>query len=218
MPTPNAPTAENALRTGQGRRRQNVGPRRHGTGMTANLLVLYRRAADLAVEIIERVRPDQLGDPTPCTEWSVRQVINHVVTGNLFFIHLATGSPPPARGIDHLGDDPVVTFGDSVRVVSAAFEADGFLERVVRGPFGEASGSMLIDMRRNELTVHGWDVARATGQSTDLDREVVAACQASYAAALRLKNRDAGLFGVEQPAPPGATDADRLAAFLGRAV
>lgn len=186
--------------------------------MTVNLLVLYRRAADVAVEIVERVRPDQLGDPTPCTEWSVRELINHVVSGNLFFIHLATGSPPPARGIDHLGDDPVAAFRDSVRAVSAAFEADGFLERVVQAPFGEASGSMLIHMRRNELTVHGWDVAKATGQSTDLDREVVAACHASYTASLRLKNRDGTPFGVEQPTPPGATDADRLAAFLGRTV
>jgi uncharacterized protein (TIGR03086 family) len=186
--------------------------------MTENLLALYRRAADLAEGIVGRVRRDQLGDPTPCTEWSVRELINHVVTGNLFFVHLATGSPAPGRGRDHLGDDPVAAFRDAVRAVSAAFEADGFLERVVHAPFGEASGSTLIDMRRNELTVHGWDVAKATGQSTDLDREVVAACLASYTASPRLKNREGGPFGVEQHAPPDATDADRLAAFLGRTV
>jgi uncharacterized protein (TIGR03086 family) len=186
--------------------------------MTANVLVLYRRAADLAVEIVERVGHDQLGDPTPCTEWSLRELINHVVTGNLFFIHLATGSPPPARGVDHLGDDPAAAFRDSVCAVSAAFEADGFLERVVHAPFGEVSGRMLVDMRRNELTVHGWDIAKASGQSTDLDREVVAACQASYVASPHLKIRDKAPFAVEQPAPPGATDADRLAAFLGRTV
>jgi uncharacterized protein (TIGR03086 family) len=186
--------------------------------MTENLLALYRRAADLAEGIVGRVRRDQLGDPTPCTEWSVRALINHVVTGNLFFVHLATGSPPPGRGSDHLGDDPVAAFRDSVRAVSAAFEADGFLDRVMHAPFGEASGRMLIDMRRNELTVHGWDVAKATGQSTDLDRELVAACLASYAASPRLKNREGGPFGVEQHAPPDATDADRLAAFLGRTV
>jgi Mycothiol maleylpyruvate isomerase N-terminal domain len=62
--------------------------------MTENLLAVYRRAADLAVGIVERVHPDQLGDATPCTEWNVRMLINHVVIGNLFFVHLATGSPP----------------------------------------------------------------------------------------------------------------------------
>jgi uncharacterized protein (TIGR03086 family) len=73
-------------------------------------------------------------------------------------------------------------------------------------------------MRRNELTVHAWDLARATGQSTDFDREVIAACLASYAASPALKDRASAPFDVEQPAPPGATDADRLAAFLGRTV
>lgn len=186
--------------------------------MTENLLPLYRRAADQAVGIVERVRPNQLGDPTPCAEWSVRIVLDHVVAGNLFFVHLATGSPPPGLGIDHLGNDPVAAFRDSVRAVTSAFDADGFLGRVVHAPFGEATGSALIEMRRNELTVHGWDVAKATGQSTDLDRELVAACLVSYTASLRHRNRDETPFGVEQPAPPGANDADRLAAFLGRTV
>ncbi len=186
--------------------------------MTEDPLALYRRAAHLAAGIVERVRPDQLADPTPCTDWNVRVLINHVVTGNLFFVHLANGSPPPGRGVDHLGDDPVTAFRDSVRAVSAAFEANGFLERVVHAPFGEASGRMLVEMRRNELTVHAWDVARATGQSTDLDRDVVAACLASYTASPLLKNREGRPFGVEQPAPRDATDADRLAAFLGRTV
>ena len=186
--------------------------------MTENPLPVYSRAADLAVAIVERVRRDQFDDPTPCSEWSVRDVINHVVTGNLFFAHLATGSPPPDRGVDHLGDDPATAFRDSVRAVSEPFEADGFLDRVVPAPFGDTFGSTLVDMRRNELTVHAWDVAKATGQSTDLDPEVVVACTASYTALLGERNRDATPFHDEQPTPPGATDADRLAAFLGRTV
>jgi hypothetical protein len=62
--------------------------------------------------------------------------------------------------------------------VTAAFEADGFLDRVLTAPFGQASGRRLVDMRRNELTVHAWDLAKATGQSTDFDEEVIAACAA----------------------------------------
>jgi uncharacterized protein (TIGR03086 family) len=186
--------------------------------MTENLLVVYRRAADLAVGIVERVRPDQLADATPCTEWNVRMLMNHVVSGNLFFVHLATGSTPPGRGVDHLGDDPLTVFCDSVHAVSAAFEADGFLDRVVTAPFGEVPGSQLVDMRRNELTVHGWDLAKATGQSTDFDPQVIGVCLASYTASPWLKDRAGAPFDVEQPAPAGATDADRLAAFLGRKV
>jgi uncharacterized protein (TIGR03086 family) len=186
--------------------------------MTENTLALYHRAADLAVRIVDGVGADQLGDPTPCSEWNVRMVMNHVVSGNLFFVHLATGSPPPDRGADHLGEHPMTVFRDSVRAVSTAFDADGFLDRAIAAPFGEAPGHRLVDMRRNELTVHAWDLARATGQSTDFDRELIAACLASYAASPALNDRASAPFNVEQPAPPGATDADRLAAFLGRTV
>ena len=193
-------------------------PRDKVGSMTENLLAVYRRAADLAVGIVERVHPDRLGDATPCTEWNVRMLINHVVSGNLFFVHLATGSTPPDRGVDHLGNDPLTVFRDSVHAVSAAFEADGFLDRVMTAPFGEVPGSRLVDMRRNELTVHGWDLAKATGQSTDLDPEVIAVCQASFTAWPWPPGRADTPFDAEQPAPPNATDADRLAAFLGRKV
>lgn len=187
-------------------------------GMTENPLAVYRRAADLAMGIVERVHPGQLGDATPCTEWNVRMLINHVVSGNLFFVHLAIGSTPPDRAVDHLGNDPPTVFRDSVLAVSAAFEPDGFLDRVVTAPFGEVPGRQLVDMRRNELTVHGWDLAKATGQSTDFDPEVIAACLASYTAWPWLQDRAGAPFDAEQPAPPGVTDADRLAAFLGRKV
>jgi uncharacterized protein (TIGR03086 family) len=186
--------------------------------MTDNLLAVYRRAANVAVRIVEGVRPDELGDATPCTDWSVRMVLNHMVSGNLFFVHLATGSRPPDRGADHLGNDPQTVFRNSVHAVTAAFEADRFLDRVMTAPFGEASGRQLVDMRRNELTVHAWDIAKATGQSTDFDEEVIAACAASYKVSPWLKDRTGAPFDVEQPAPPGASDADRLVAFLGRKV
>ena len=186
--------------------------------MTDNLLEVYRRAADFAVRIVGGVRRDQLGDATPCAEWTVRMVLNHVVAGNLFFVHLATGSPPPERGADHLGNDPWAVFRGSVHAVTAVFEADGFLDRVMTAPFGDASGRQLVEMRRNELTVHAWDIARATGQSTDFDPEVIAACTASYKSSPWLSDRTGAPFDLEQPAPPGASNADRLAAFLGRKV
>jgi hypothetical protein len=48
------------------------------------------------------VHPGQLGDATPCTEWNVRMLINHVVSGNLFFVHLAIGSTPPVLPLSDL--------------------------------------------------------------------------------------------------------------------
>jgi len=60
-------------------------------------IALFQRAAAVTDAIVSAVRPDQFGHPTPCTEWTVRQLINHVLAGNLFFVSLATGAPPPDR-------------------------------------------------------------------------------------------------------------------------
>jgi uncharacterized protein (TIGR03086 family) len=81
----------------------------------------YDRAAAVAAGIIAAVKPDQLDGPTPCADWTVRQVINHLVTGNLLFANIVRGTPPPDRGQDHLGDDPMRAFRDGVADLRAAF-------------------------------------------------------------------------------------------------
>ncbi len=186
--------------------------------MTDDALVLFDRAATLADGVVAAVRTDQLDNPTPCTEWSVRQLLNHVVTGNLLFASFATGGERPDRGADHLGDDHVAAFRSSVAVLAAAFDEPGFLERTTPNPFGEGPGRILVTMRFNELCVHSWDLARATGQSTDLDPELIGQSLEFFQASpmMSAARQPGGPFGVEQPAPHGATAADRLAAFVGR--
>jgi uncharacterized protein (TIGR03086 family) len=73
-------------------------------------------------------------------------------------------------------------------------------------------------MRFNEMVVHSWDLAKATGQSTDLDPELAAASLASFRAVAFLPRGEGKMFQEAKPVPPDATPADRLAAFLGREV
>jgi uncharacterized protein (TIGR03086 family) len=185
--------------------------------VTENPFAWFDRAAGVADEVIARVKPDQFGDPTPCREWSVRQVINHVVLGNMLFTSMVTGDPPPDRTQDQLGDDPLMAFRDTLLALRSAFSADGVLEATYPTPFGEGPGTLLVHMRTMEMTIHGWDIARATGQSTDLDSELAEFALASMRRALT-GDRAKSPFGPEQPAPAGATAADRLAAFAGRVV
>ena len=72
-------------------------------------------------------------------------------------------------------------------------------------------------MRVTEMMLHGWDTARATGQSTDLDPELARECAEQFRR-LRAGGRGAGMFADERPAPDDATEADRLAAASGREV
>jgi uncharacterized protein (TIGR03086 family) len=185
--------------------------------MENTLMSRFDRAAAVADQAIAAVKPDQFTDPTPCTEWNVRQVINHIVGGNLFFLTFLEGGPPVDRLADHLGDDPSAAFRETVQRLREAFLREESADRVVPTPFGEAPIRMLIEMRTTELLVHGWDVAKATGQSTDLDPELAEAKIESFRK-MRTARRGRGVFDDEKPVPPGATAADRLAAAAGRVV
>jgi uncharacterized protein (TIGR03086 family) len=189
------------------------------SGMTTDdPLAQFHAAAAQAQRVVATVRPDQLGDPTPCTGWTVRDVINHLTTGNLLFTAIVTDGPKPDRSRDHLGDDHVTAFRDSVTDLSEAFAKHDVLSGTYATPFGTGPGALLVHMRRNELVQHAWDIARATGQSTDLAPDLAAAALASFQAAPFMPRGEGKPFGETRQPPPDATAADRLAAFLGREV
>ena len=178
---------------------------------------LHRRAGSMAADVIARVRPDQLGNATPCTEWDVRALINHIAGGNLRFAAMVAGEHGPGPDEDVLGGEPLAGFLDSFGGLCAAFDREGFLEQVFPTPLGEGPGELLVAMRITELTIHAWDASSATGQPRDLDPGLVAFADG----VLRSRPIPRGVngpFAPEQPAPAGATDADRLAAFAGRPV
>ncbi len=178
---------------------------------------LHRRAGELTGELIDTTTPAQLGLPTPCSQWDVRAVINHLVNANLRVTARLAGESGPERGDDVLGADPAADFRSSFEGLCAAFDEDGFLERTVPTPFGDGPGARLVGLRVTELTIHAWDLAAATGQSRIFDPELV-----RFAGAIMhaqpIPRSSGGPFGPEQVVPGLATDADLLAAYAGRAV
>ncbi|MGX1761771.1 TIGR03086 family metal-binding protein [Streptomyces lydicus] len=165
--------------------------------------------------LVTAVRPKDLGLPTPCAGWRVRQLLDHMVWENLMAASIAEDAPRTDHTADHLGDDHRAAFEDSARAALAAFTHSGMLRRTY-GPY-EAPGAMLVQQVVVELLAHGWDLARATGAPTGLApavaEETLAAARRIYGAAPRTEG---GSFAPERPAPPGANATDRLAAFLGR--
>src|SRR5689334_13745467 len=113
-------------------------------GMTQDPFTSFDRAAAIAENAIAAVKPDQFDDPTPCPDWTVRQLINHVVGGNKLFAALVTGGPRPDRSADHLGADPLAAFRSTVREVRAAFASDGALERSYELPIGSVPGAFAL--------------------------------------------------------------------------
>lgn len=191
-------------------------------GMTqSDVLTRFDRATDAAHSVIAAVSPEQLAAQSPCTEWSVRDVLNHLIGGQEFLTHaLTTGSFDRAsfdRDRDFLTPDPATAFTTSAATLRTRITADGFLDTLAPTPFGPQPGAVLVEMRITEMLVHGWDVARATGQPTDLAPEVAEVALQGLAR-LRAKAPSGGPFGAAQPASPDAPAADRLAALAGRSL
>ncbi|MDQ6875570.1 MAG: TIGR03086 family metal-binding protein [Actinomycetota bacterium] len=183
------------------------------------LLDLFTRAHQEARRVVDAADPSDLVRPTPCPEWDLRGLINHMTVGNFFAGALISDAPPPDRSADLLGPDHRRAYADSVDVVVAAFRAPAALDRIVQVPAGTMPGAGFAGIRTTEALVHGWDVARSLGRPADLDEELCEQALAMTRRFMRDAMRGPGRpFAEEQQAPPGAPAADRLAAWLGRSV
>ena len=143
-----------------------------------NLAALPLAAARFET-IAALVAPSDLDRPTPCGDWTVRQLLDHVVGGN-FMAAALIGGASREDAIAVLGatvadeEDPLDAVRSSLRSQAAAFDDTAALESVVHHPAMDMPGSQLLGFRVGDLLVHSWDLARAIGADETLDPEVVA--------------------------------------------
>ena len=171
-------------------------------------------------DVARNVRPDQMANATPCSEYIVRDVFNHMIGGAGFFAAQFRGEAPPEappEGADLAGDDPVATFTAAMDALAAATKQPGALERSIASPFGEVPGDVAARFLALDGMVHTWDLATATGQSYDPPEPVVVEVLAFAHQAIAPEMRG-GAFGAETGAPAGATPLQQLVAFTGRAL
>ena len=137
-------------------------------------------ALKLATSEFERrlaqVASEGWDSPSPCAEWTVRDVCDHLVGGNRFAVLVISGADWRAalttvQDGDFAGD-PRATFGDTGAQQIAAFQVAGALARVVSHPAGPMSGRDFARHRVLDLVVHGWDVARSSGGDERIDPEL----------------------------------------------
>lgn len=189
-------------------------------GGAIDALTAHSRAQDAFARVLAEVDPGSYGASTPCAEWTVRDLVDHVVGGNN-----RAGAGHPGRGggdgMDGVpeGADPAAAFAASAERANAVFAAPDGMVRGFELPFGTLPGSVYIGMRTVDVLVHAWDLAVATGQPTDLDPELSRTCLETARGRVQSSFRGPGRpFGPEQACPPGCTAADELAAFMGRRV
>jgi len=182
-----------------------------------NVLELQTRANTQARLLIDGLRPEHLAQPTPCSEWNVRALLNHLVALHLESAAAVAHGPSPDWSADHVGDDPAAAFAAAASASEAAFRVPGVLDRSYRMPWGETSGEALAGLLMMDTVIHSWDLAAATSAPTALDPEL---CEDVLARGQRMmrpeyRTPEAG-FGPALPIGPDAPACDRLAAFFGR--
>jgi uncharacterized protein (TIGR03086 family) len=184
----------------------------------AGLVAQLDRAFAAVGELIAKVRPEQWSAPTPCTDWTVRRLVDHLIGMNRVFAALLVDEPPPQRPpADHIEVDPVGAYRDSAARLLAVFEQPGVLERVYTGPLGAATGAQRLQIRMYDLLAHGWDLATATGRPVELPVDVTE----NSLAFVRIQLTDdarPGRFGPAQQVADNAPAIDQLVGFLGRSV
>ena len=178
-------------------------------------------AIDATGVLISAVREDQWAAPTPCPEWTVRDLVGHMVTSNYAFVRILGGTAPEAPGgADSLRPDAglVDAYRDSAAALVGAFRQPGVLDRVHTVPIGPVPGIAALHLRITEVLVHGWDLARATGQDAVFPEDL--AEQELAFSRSKLGDIPAGRtpFAPPQPVPGDAPAIDRLVALLGRDV
>jgi uncharacterized protein (TIGR03086 family) len=187
--------------------------------MTTAVLHLIPAAIERFGARVHAVRDDQWNDPTPCTEWAVRDLVNHLVGEHLWAPHLLARESLQQVGNRYDGDlvgaDPVSAWDQAARGSLAAWRGAD-LSGTARFSFGTAPLTEYAEQMLLDLTVHEWDLARGTGQDESLDPAAVEA-GLPYA---RANVEKWVSFGITAPAV--ATDSDdpavQLVSLSGRRV
>jgi uncharacterized protein (TIGR03086 family) len=183
---------------------------------------LLQRVVNETTRLVDSLTPDQLGNETPCTEWTVRDVVNHITGGaTLFAISAEQGSVPDEMigqlmGGDNLGTDYKAAWATAAKRAMSAF--DGLdLSKQVTLPFGEMPAGVALNIAVFDVATHATDIAASTGQ-TIADAELLESALEMGKQMIGPEWRTPGVFDVEQTCPADAPITQRLLAFSGRKV
>ncbi|GAA1009734.1 TIGR03086 family protein [Acrocarpospora pleiomorpha] len=180
---------------------------------------LHQRAMDGFGERVHAVGEDQWGLSTPCSDWNVRMLVNHIAGENMWTAPLMAGQTIADMGDsfegDLLGPDPVKSFDASAEEAVMAVHEPGAMERTVHLSFGDVPGSEYATQLFADILIHSWDLAKATGGDQRLDPGLVSAC-ASWFAEEENAYRSAGLIAPRVGVTGDADQQTRLLAAFGR--
>jgi uncharacterized protein (TIGR03086 family) len=180
----------------------------------------YVAALDFFGSRVHTVGAGQWDASTPCSEWSVRELVNHLTVEQLWAPRLVRDGATvdevgDAFDGDQLGDDPAAAWDRAATVAIEVFRAPHALDRTVHLSYGDTPAVAYCAQMTTDATVHAWDLSRGIGADEDLPEDLATAALHEvepYANGLH----KSGMFAPPIEPPPGADDRTRLLCLLGR--
>jgi uncharacterized protein (TIGR03086 family) len=200
-----------AAELGASRRTATSAVSAHRQGGPMDPLTQLGQVGPLLAGVVATITVEQLNRPTPCAEFSVRGVLEHMIGGATVFAAAYRGQNPAEPDVT----DVPAGFGPALDDLAAAMSAPGALDRTITAPFGEVPGDTFARFVVLDGLVHGWDLATATGQPYDPPAELVAEVD-GFACQTLDPLRDGQTFAAAVEPAPDATPIERLAAYTGR--
>jgi uncharacterized protein (TIGR03086 family) len=180
---------------------------------------LFQRATDSFGAKVGAVGDDQWHEATPCTDWDVRALVNHLVGECRWMPPLLEGKTIADVGDaldgDLLGADPKEAWRGAAKEATAAVGEEGAMERTTHLSFGDFPGSDYTFQVLADLTIHGWDLARAIGADETIDPELFEAVDPWYHGLIN-EFKASGLFGGDVDVSEEADRQTKLLGLLGR--
>ena len=181
----------------------------------------YAKALDATRRFVAGLEDVDWEAPTPCSEWNVRQLLHHLLYGTVWIDDIFAGKTVEEVGAkydgDLAGDDVLASYDAAVASAKAAIAKPGAMEQTCHLRRGDVSGADYLTSMFTDSFIHGWDLAKATGQDATLDPELVATAL-ELAKQREERFRSSAAFGNGRVADPGdgASDQAQLLSILGR--
>lgn len=189
--------------------------------MTLGVLDLLEGACEWTGTKIAGTKPEQWTLPTPCDDWDVRLLLDHIIVSGDLFAIVARGEfvsfeawQRPAM----FTDDPLGAYEATKRDLLESFRRPGVLERALLSTVGRAPGADQATRIAVGHMAHGWDLAKATGQDTTMPPELAETALERITGMIPDAARAPSGMGYKPvvPTDADATAQDKLIAYLGR--
>jgi uncharacterized protein (TIGR03086 family) len=181
----------------------------------------YAKALDSTRAFVAGLDNVDWDAPTPCSEWSVRDLVRHILYGTIWIDDVFAGKTIEEVGDKYEGDligaDALASYDAAMHEAKAAIAAPAALNRVCHLRRGDVKGADYMTSMFTDVLIHGWDLAKATGQDATLDPGLVEVCYA-LAQAREARFRTSPAFGKGRVDDPGdtASSQERMLSILGR--